>query len=267
MSFIQYPFPSYSWSYQGFDYAGIYPLDSTVVQQMYDDGVRFVGRYLFAQQYPNGKGISAAEAQLYLNVGIRIFLYYEVNSNDALGGYDRGVALGQQALAQATAINVPTGTPIICCCDTGVTDAQANGVVMQFLQGFASQLSDYRVGIYGGANVMNACYNLSPNYWRVQAGAWGNDEFDALDVRQWLIARNNSAMNDGYIGISNITIDSSGYAKWRGKTVDLISAPSLDYMWGGTPTPPPPTPPPPPPVPPVAEGSKMPFWFYLKLPL
>ena len=264
MAFENYPYPSYSWDYQGFDYAGISNLDAALAQQMYDDGVRFVGRYLFAQQYPNGKGISAAEAQLYLDAGISIFLYYEVNSNDALGGNARGVALGQAALHEAQAVGVPTGTPIICCCDMGVTDAEASNVVMQFLQGFASQLSDYTVGIYGGSNVMQACYDLDPDYWRVQAGAWGNYEFSDINVRQWLIGANRSALNDGYIRISNVTIDSSGYATWRGHVVDLISAPTLNLMWNSGSTPTPPTPPPPPPVPPVDEG-KMPIWFYLRL--
>lgn len=265
MAFDPYPFPSYTWDYQGFDFAGMAGLDASLAQAMYDDGVRVVGRYLFGQQYPNGKGLSAAEAQLYLNAGISIFLYYEVNSNDALGGQARGEQLGQQALAQAAALGVPQGTPIICCCDTGVTDAQANGVVMQFLQGFASQLPDYRIGIYGGANVMQACYNTDPDYWRVQAGAWGADEFSDIDVRQWLLAKNGAAIRDGYCRISNITIQ-GGYAYWRGRNVDLISAVSLEFMWnpGSTPTPPSPTPPPPPPVPPV-ESDKMPIWFYLKL--
>ena len=267
MPYNSYPYPSYLWDYQGFDYAGMSGLDASLVQDMYNDGVRFVGRYLFAQQYPNGKGISAAEAQLYLNAGISIFLYYEVNSSDALGGQTRGEQLGQQALVQATALGVPTGTPIICCCDTGVTDAQASGIVMQFLQGFASQLPDYRIGIYGGANVMEACYNLSPNYWRVQAGAWGANEFGPIDVRQWLIGANNRAITDGYCRISNISISANGTATWRGHTVDLISSPTLDNMWGdGSPTPPPPTPPPPPPVPPIIiDSDEMPIWFYLKL--
>lgn len=269
MANIPYPYPSYSWDYQGFDYAGMYGIDANLAQDMYNDGVRFVGRYLYQDQYPYGKGISPTEVQIYLNAGISIYLYYEVLTSDALGGYTRGVTLGQQALTQATALGVPLGTPIICCCDTGVTDAQASGVVMQFLQGFASQLPDYRVGIYGGLNVMEACYNLSPNYWRVQAGAWGAQEFDTLDVRQWLWGSNRRAVNDGYCRISNITINSDGSASWRGHSVDLISAPTLDNMWGpgSTPTPPPPTPPPPPPVPPVLGGSEMPLWFYLKLPL
>lgn len=268
MSTSPYPYSSYSWDYQGFDFWGMSGLDATLAQEMYDDGVRFVGRYLFGQQYPNGKGLSAAEAQCYLDAGISIFLYYEVNTSDALGGRTKGEELGAQALIQAAALGVPLGTPIICCCDTGVTDAQANGVVMQFLQGFASQLPDYRIGIYGGTNVMQACYNLNPDYWRVQAGAvgWGANEFDDLNVRQWAWGWNRTAVNDGYCRISNITINRDGSASWRGRSVDILSAPTLVNMWGpgSSPTPPSPTPPPPPPVPPV-ESDNMPIWFYLKL--
>lgn len=252
MAFVSYPFPSLSWEYQGLDYAGIPNMTQAIANQMYSDGVRFVGRYLFSPQYPNGKGLSAAEAEFYLNAGIKIFLYYELASTDAISGYDRGVELGDIANSEAEAINVPPGTPIYCCCDMGVTDAQANGVVMQYLQGFASQLPDYNVGIYGGANVMQACYNLNPDYYRVQAGAWGNQEWSELNVRQWLIGTNRQAEADGYIKIDNIVLDNQGYATWRGYAVDLCSAPNLNNMWGGS-------------QPPPSDRTGMPIWMYLRL--
>ena len=171
-----------------------------------------------------------------------------------MGGQARGEQLGQQALAQAAALGVPIGTPIICCCDTGVTDAQANGVVMQFLQGFASQLPDYRIGIYGGANVMQACYNMNPDYWRVQAGAWGADEFSDINVRQWLLSKNSAAINDGYCRIYDLYTMA---LKFEGEYKN-------GKKNGKGKEPPGPTPPPPPPIPPV-ESNNMPIWFYLKL--
>lgn len=258
MALHSYPYPSYGWQYQGFDFYGMPNIDQSLADLMYADGVRFVGRYLYADQYPNGKGISAAEAQYYLNAGIRIFLYYEVNTTDALGGYDRGQLNGLNCLAQAQQLSVPAGTQIYCACDTGVTDAQAAGVVMDYLHGFADALPDYNTGIYGGSNVMSACYNAYPNNYRCQAGAWGSQEFDPINVRQWYLNTNNRAYNDGYINIANITIDSNGYAYWRGVNVDLCSAENINNMWGdGSPTPP--TPPGPAP-----ERSSMPLWFYLR---
>lgn len=265
MATSSYPFPSYFWQYQGFDYAGI-PIDQSVADAMYADGVRVVGRYLYPTHYPNGKGISAQEAQYYINAGIKIFLYYEINSNDALGGYSRGYANGINCYNEAVSVGVPAGTQIYCCCDTGVTDAQASGVVMDYLEGFRDAMTGYSVGIYGGLNVMSACYAAFPDLYRVQAGAWGADEFSPINIRQWLLNKNNSAMQDGYIGISNVTIDSNGYAYWNGYNVDLISTDSDVNLWGDS-SPTPPTPPPPPPVPPASTGSKMPIWFYLKNPL
>lgn len=255
MALYSYPYPSYNWAYQGVDYAGIANLSQQLANDMYADGIRFVGRYLYQAKYPNGKGITAQEAQYYLNAGIKIFLYYEVDTTDALGGYARGVQNGQACLVEANALSVPNGTQIYCCCDTTVTEQQAQGVVMDYLRGFAEQLPNYNVGIYGGTWVTLACYNESPSYYRCQAGAWGNEEFSPIDVRQWLIAYNRQAMNDGRINIQNITIDSNGYAAWRGNPVDLCSAPDLENMWGDdTPTPPTPT-----------GDTKMPIWMYLKL--
>ena len=122
-------------------------------------------------------------------------------------------------------------------------------------------MSDYHVGIYGGQNVVSACYSTYPLYNRCQAGAWGNKEFSPIDVRQWLIAGNRQALNDGKIRISNIEINTQGYAFWRGNNVDLCSAPTVQNMWGDSS----PTPTPPAPTPPTPSDTKMPIWFYLKI--
>ena len=266
MALFNYPYPSLDWDYQGFDFA--YPpanMSQQIADDMYADGVRFVGRYLYGDQYPAGKGISATEAQYYLNAGIKIYLYYEVVTTDALQGYAKGVQNGTIANNLASAMGIPIGTQIYCCCDTGVTDAQANGVVMDYLYGFASMMPDYNVGIYGGQNVMDACYNTYPTLYRIQAGAWGYQEFSPINIRQWFLGTNNQAMRDGKIRISNITIASNGYAYWKGHNVDLTSADTLDNMWGD-PSPTPPTPPSPPPVPPEPQpdDNKMPIWMYLR---
>lgn len=254
MAFYPYPYPSYNWQYQGVDYAGITNLSQALANQMYADGIRFVGRYLYSAQYPNGKGITSQEAQFYFNAGLKIFLYYEVDSTDALGGQERGQQNGQNCLALANDLNVPAGTQIYCCCDTAVDNEHANGVVMDYLEAFANELPDYNVGIYGGSNVMQACYDNFPNNLRCQAGAWGSQEFSPINVRQWLIGNNRTAMNDGKILIENVAIDSNGYATWRGHSVDLCSANTLANFWGDS-SPTPPTP--------VSE-SKMPIWFYLR---
>ena len=256
MAIYNYPYPSYDWQYQGIDFAYI-PVTQALANQMYQDGIRIVGRYLYASRYPNGKGISAQEAQYYLDAGIALFFYYEVDTSDALNGYSRGATNGQACLTECWDLNVPQGTQIYCACDTSVTDAQATGVVMDYLHGFSDQLPNYHTGIYGGQNVMNACYSVYPANYRCQAGAWGNQEFEPINVRQWLISNNNRALSDGKIRIDNITIDSNGYASWRGYNVDLVSANRIANMWySGSPVPPTPEP-----------SSKMPIWFYLKRPL
>lgn len=262
MALVSWPYYSLYWPYQGIDYAYIGTVTQQLADDMAADGIRFVARYLYSSKYPNGKGISAAEAQIYLDAGLSIFLYYEVNTSDALSGYSQGVINGRNAAQLAADLGYPSGCPIICCCDTSVTDTQAYGVVMDYLEGFAEQLGGYSAGIYGGTNVMEAAGQTWPDELRVQAGAWGNQEYDDLFVRQWYIPRNRDAADQGYIGIRNVVIDSSGYATWRGHSVDLCSAPDLSLMWGGT-IPPPPPPPPPPPGP-TPETGPMPIWFYLK---
>lgn len=276
MAFRNYPYPSLNWDYQGIDFAVI-PMTQSLADDMYNDGIRFVGRYLYPSHSPSGKGITAQEAQYYINAGLKIFLYYEVNSTDALGGYSQGMQNGTACLAEARNVGVPDGTQIYCCCDTGVTDTQASNVVMDYLEGFrdafAYQVYDpdtqtysteyyYLIGIYGGTNVMSACYSNFPDNLRCQAGAWGDREFIPIDIRQWYINYNRQSAQNGYIRIENIEIDSSGYAFWRGYAVDICSSDDIATMWGDvspTPTPTPPTPPTPQPTP-----TDMPIWFYLK---
>lgn len=262
MSTSNYPYPSYSWPYQGVDYAfAPTGFDQAYADQMYADGIRFVGRYLF----PSGKGLTATEASYYLNAGISIFLYYEVGVNDSLGGYAKGYENGQAAYNLAVSLGVPAGTQVYCCCDTGVTNAQAQGVVMDYLRGFHDAMTGYNVGIYGALNVMEACYNAYPDLFRVQ---WGGleQEFSPINIKQWSLSKNRQAMQDDLIGISNITIASNGYAYYRGHNVDLLSTPTLDFMWSdGFPAPPTPQPPPPiPPTPTPTPSNKMPIWMYLK---
>lgn len=256
MATYNYPFPSLSWQYQGIDFAYI-SVTQELANQMYADGIRIVGRYLYADRYPNGKGITAQEIQYYHNAGISIYFYYEVNANDALGGYQAGYDNGIDCLAECTDLNVPQGTMIYCCCDTGVTDVQAQGVVMDYLEGFADALPDYNVGIYGGLNVVSACYDTFPDLYRCEDGTLGPSEFSPINVRQWAIARNNQAKQDGYLRIDNITMDTNGFAQWRGYNVDIVSADDLTNMWGGgSPTPP---------TPPIPTHKELPIWMYLRL--
>lgn len=255
MGSYPYPYPSLDWSYQGVDFYGINNMSQNIADNMYADGIRFVGRYLYHDHYPYGKGITRQEADLYLNAGLKLFFYYEVNPTDALSGYNGGYQAGLNCLQEAQTVGVPNLTQIYCCCDMDVTDAQANGVVMDYLNGFKTALPNYSCGLYGGANVMQAVYDNYPNAYRCQAGAWGINEFSPINIRQWFMANLRRAQADGKIRIANIQVDQNGYATWRGYPVDILSAGSTAGMWNGE-TPVPPTPP--------SKSDKMPIWFYLK---
>lgn len=248
MAWHEYPYPSYEWEFQGVDFASMGTMTPQIAEQMAIDGISFVGRYLFAERIPFGKGITAEEAQMYLDHGIAIFLYYEVNTDDALNGYNRGVYNGERCLEQAIDVGVPENTLIFCACDTAVSLDQANGIVMEYLEGFNDGLGPgYSVGIYGGANVVQAAYNNG--FYNCQAGAWGDLEFEPINVRQWYISYNNAANRDGYLKLKNIEIDTNGYAQWNGFAVDLCSAPDTAGMWGGGPR---------------KKKHKMPIWLSQK---
>lgn len=253
MARIAYPYPSLTqWDYQGFDSSSPYFTDAQMAQ-MAADGVRVFGRYL----YDGDKGCTRAEALRWLNHGIALYFYYEVNTTDAVQGYAHGYELGRACQAQIQAVGVPDNTMIFCCCDRDVTDTTARGAVVEFYRGFKAAIPYHSVGIYGGLNVMEAVKAADSGAWLCQAGAWGFEEFDRIDCRQWLISRNSQAYtpnNLNYLRIQGVTVGAGQtpdlmWAYWRGNSVDLVSVPSLEYCWrnASQPRPTPYTPPPAPP--------------------
>lgn len=150
---------------EGIDYAWSKPLPEAIVKA----GKTFVCRYL--AKLPNGKVISTTELHALLGAGISVVFNWEQAAGDMLKGHSTGAEHAQEAARQLASLGVPTTIPVYFSCDVNITTPTQMNAVQQYLGGAASVLGYRRVGVYGEADVIDACV---PSYamWGWQTYAW-----------------------------------------------------------------------------------------------
>ncbi len=164
-----------------------------------DAGYDFVLRYLWfpGQRWP---ALNAAEmADLAAN-GIEVHGVYEQDTNDPAGGYAGGRRLAAQAVASATAANLPAGSTVFLCADAWLS---AHGIpvatAMAFLDGARDIIdnSPYVLGAYGFADFVYAAQDggHADRFWLcgAESGVRGG-----IHLYQW---------NNGYVQVDGLTCD------------------------------------------------------------
>jgi hypothetical protein len=118
-------------------------------------------RYIDAPNLLGTKHTSLVEYQDHVRTGLTDYMFFEVNENDALGGYAQGQAYARRAKAGADYLGY-TGV-ILFCCDRWLAGDPAKGIptipvlVWQaYLDGAVSVLGRGRVGAYGFFDAMDA---------------------------------------------------------------------------------------------------------------
>lgn len=100
--------------------------------------------------------------------GLKVFLVYEVNTDDPLGGFNGGVAAARRALAGANYLGYK-GVIFFCSDRWFVSPGKATitpWLFQQYLDGAASVLGKERVGAYGFSDAMDAAYGHAAVYWQ-----------------------------------------------------------------------------------------------------
>lgn len=161
-----------SYTYQGFDVSGYYlssgGLTSSQAQCMYDNGFRFVGRYIGGQTPSPLLSLSEAEAILgYLVLGV----FYEVTSVNSSGLDSQGNTGTQAANIALTNLDgiVPTlekdgvisSSQVIAVylsCDDTTIDWNAGGPA-EYIRAFQNVIagSRYTPAIYAASSVISEC--------------------------------------------------------------------------------------------------------------
>jgi hypothetical protein len=206
----------------GLDYAGSSPGAAAVKEASFD----FVARYLSRD---NSKRIKKPEYDDMVSNGVEVVLVFEDYANQALKGYDQGVADAKVALEQANALGWPEDRPIHFAVDFDINDAQ-KPIAGQYQKGAISVLGASRVGAYGGYWWIKYCVEngLSASNANWQAVAWsGNLIHGAATLFQRLGGTTvngtecdiNEALKDDF-GQSNATIT-------KGKKMTLEQAAQL----------------------------------------
>lgn len=128
-------------------------------------GHSFVCRYYSPDP---SKNLTAAEAEIWSNLGVGIVTVWEAGATDMLGGYSAGKAAGAAAAIQARSAGQPPGSWIYYAADFDVQPSQF-GACIEYLKG-AAQL--FPVGCYGPPALLQylASQWSSGRGW--QAGAW-----------------------------------------------------------------------------------------------
>jgi hypothetical protein len=126
-------------------------------------------RYIDAPNLLGTKHTDLAEYQDDISNGLTVLMFFEVNENDALGGFAQGQSFAQRAKAGADYLGY--SGPIIFCCDRWMANQPSIPVSVwqAYLDGAVSVLGRSRVGAYGFADAMDAA--LGHVDFFVQCGA------------------------------------------------------------------------------------------------
>lgn len=147
------------------DYSSGYPAPAAVTAGGYAGVVRYIGTP------GRGKNLTRAEAQAMLAAGVPIGLVYEATAGWMLGGVEVGAGAARAALADAAQCGVEVRC-VYFAADFDVTDAQQMQAVGRTLDGAAQVLGRARVGVYGEADVIDACLGGGHAAWGWQTRAW-----------------------------------------------------------------------------------------------
>ena len=139
-----------------------YSAAKLTAQQVLGAGHSGVIRYIDSPERLGKKHTSRAEYADFVRNKVPVLLVFEVNINDADGGWNQGVAYAKRAKAGADYLGY--SGPIFFCNDkTGVSDPAA---WRAYLDGAASILGKNRIGAYGFYNAMDTALGHATYFWQ-----------------------------------------------------------------------------------------------------
>lgn len=162
---------------RGIDYAWAHP-DPQAIK---DAGFDFVVRYYSRDP---SKNLTRAEADALAAAGLWIVGNWEYSAQDALRGYDGGVADATAARQQADACGQPRTRPTYFSKDWDVTPAQ-EPTVTQYDRGADSVLGVAQVGDYAGFYPLRVQRDAGVISWEWQPTAWSGGQWEPrVNIRQ-----------------------------------------------------------------------------------
>ncbi len=161
------------------------PLTAATASAVKAAGYAFAGRYLVpASGTLKWKALTASEAKLITDAGLRLLTVWETSADRVLGGAGAGASDGAQAYTCAKAINMPSDGIIYFAVDYEATDAQMD-TIAAYLQAARAQTEEYEIGVYGSYRIVEAmaARGVCKGFWQCLAWSYGAKS-DALTVYQ-----------------------------------------------------------------------------------
>lgn len=140
-------------------------------------GVKVANRYL----WPNSKGITTAELEELLAVGVGVTFGYEANSGDHLLGAAKGYEAGARARALMEALPHTAGLPIYYACDQQVIGDEEMQATLAYLR--AADSPEHPARCYAQKSVCDA---FARPAWQTLAWSDGLVSLHAV-MYQWAI--------------------------------------------------------------------------------
>ena len=130
---------------------------------LYQQGIRYIGRYLTKLSETSEKNMTADEITIIHNSGFNIIPLFQENNNIADDfSYLKGYESWNKAILAATKLRIPPSI-IYFCVDFDVTEYQAETIVKDFFQGINDAKnvnpSIYQIGIYSSRNTCRIILN------------------------------------------------------------------------------------------------------------
>lgn len=145
------------------DYSGGYPGAASLRAAGFTGAIRYIG------EGGSGKRLTASERADFDANGFPYLLVCELDVTDAEGGYSRGQAFAQAALADARAKGVPDSIGIACAADEHLATSLIPAAV-EYARGFKDVLGHERTGAYGFSEFVSAIHAAGHASWFWQAG-------------------------------------------------------------------------------------------------
>ncbi len=187
-------------------------LDAEKAKALFDNGYRYVGRYLTV----DSKAITKQEAQTIFDAGLKFFPIYQTSADK----YDyftaaKGTEDAKKAADAAKNLGLPLGTVIYFAVDFDPTDVQITNAVIPYFESLNAEMSGYKIGVYGTRNV---CTKVSDNGYAVYSFVadmssgysgnlgfkmpknWAFDQFATVNVGGFAIDKNAYSGRDACVG-------------------------------------------------------------------
>lgn len=149
---------------RGLDYSAGRIDGQTIKAAGYDFVIRYVDDPTVGL---NSKHITPDEYDNLIQAGVTVYLVFEIDTTDALGGFSAGVQNAHRARAGADWIGYPPGGLIFFCSDRHLTAAEIPQA-LAYLDGAVSVLGHTSVGCYGFWEYVDAAIqaNKAVAYWQ-----------------------------------------------------------------------------------------------------